>query len=87
MCLGIDDDGLSARIAADQLGHAQVSLTQDRYVNHSQVRPEVADLLDRTISMNKRWMTDNNRQKKPLKWGGRGSNPRPRDYESPALTN
>ncbi|MDT5066700.1 MAG: hypothetical protein QOK02_2855 [Mycobacterium sp.] len=27
------------------------------------------------------------RRNTPLKWGGRGSNPRPRDYESPALTN
>lgn len=46
----IDDEGLSARIAADQLGHARVSMTQDRYMNRGQVRPEVADLLDRTIS-------------------------------------
>jgi integrase len=46
----IDDEGLSARIAADQLGHARVSMTQDRYMSRGQVRPEVAELLDRTIS-------------------------------------
>jgi len=28
----IDDTGLSARIGADQLGHAKVSMTQDRYM-------------------------------------------------------
>jgi integrase len=27
----IDDAGLSARIGADQLGHAKVSMTQDRH--------------------------------------------------------
>ena len=27
----MDDAGLSARAAADQLGHAKVSMTQDRY--------------------------------------------------------
>lgn len=46
----IDDEGLSARIAADQLGHARVSMTQDRYMSRGQVRPEVAEQLDRTIS-------------------------------------
>lgn len=46
----IDDEGLSARIAADQLGHARVSMTQDRYMNRGQVRQEAADLLDRAIS-------------------------------------
>ncbi len=28
----IDDEGLSARIGAEQLGHAKVSMTQDRYM-------------------------------------------------------
>ena len=28
----IDDDGLSARIGADHLGHCKVSMTQDRYM-------------------------------------------------------
>lgn len=46
----IDDDGLSARIAAYQLGHARVSMTPDRYMSRGRVRAEVAELLDRTIS-------------------------------------
>lgn len=46
----IDDEGLSPRIGADQLGHAKVSMTQDRYMARGRVHSEVADLLDRTIS-------------------------------------
>lgn len=46
----IDDEGLSARVGADQLGHAKVSMTQDVYMRRGQVRDEVADLLDRLIS-------------------------------------
>lgn len=45
----VDDEGLSARIAADHLGHAKVSMTQDKYMSRGQVRTEVADLLERTI--------------------------------------
>jgi integrase len=44
----IDDEGLSARIGADHLGHAQVSMTQDRYMARGRVHAEVAELLDRT---------------------------------------
>ncbi len=29
----IDDGGLSARVGADQLGHAKVSMTQDKYMS------------------------------------------------------
>jgi len=46
----IDDAGLSARIGADQLGHAKVSMTQDRYMRRGKVHTEVAALLDRSIS-------------------------------------
>lgn len=46
----IDDEGLSARVGADQLGHAKVSMTQDRYMARGRVHTEVADLLDRIIS-------------------------------------
>lgn len=46
----MDDGGLSPRMAADQLGHAQVSMTQDRYMARKRVHTEVAELLDRTIS-------------------------------------
>ena len=42
----IDDAGLSARIGADQLGHAKVSMTQDKYWARGRVHPEVAELLD-----------------------------------------
>ena len=46
----IDDEGLSARIGADQLGHAKVSMTQDRYMSRGRVHTQVAELLDRTIN-------------------------------------
>ena len=46
----IDDAGLSARIGADHLGHAKVSMTQDRYMSRGRVHPQVADLLDRAVT-------------------------------------
>jgi acetoin:2,6-dichlorophenolindophenol oxidoreductase subunit beta len=46
----IDDDGLSARIGADHLGHSKVSMTQDRYMARGRLHTAVAALLDRTIS-------------------------------------
>jgi integrase len=46
----IDDEGLSARVGADQLGHAKVSMTQDRYMTRGKVHTEVANLLDRAIN-------------------------------------
>lgn len=46
----IDDGGLSARIGADQLGHAKVSMTQDRYMRRGKIHAEVADLMDRAIT-------------------------------------
>jgi integrase len=46
----IDDEGLSARIGADHLGHSRISLTQDKYMARGRVHTAVADLLDRTIS-------------------------------------
>jgi integrase len=33
----IDDSGLSARVGADQLGHARPSMTQDVYMSRGQV--------------------------------------------------
>lgn len=45
----IDDAGLSARIGADHLGHAKVSMTQDRYMKRGKIHLEVADLLDRAF--------------------------------------
>jgi integrase len=46
----IDDEGLSARIGADHLGHANVSMTQDRYMSRGQVHSKVAELLERAIN-------------------------------------
>jgi integrase len=34
----VDDEGLSARIGADHLGHANVSMTQDKYMSRGQLR-------------------------------------------------
>jgi integrase len=45
----IDEEGLSARVGADHLGHAKVSMTQDRYMSRGRVHSEVAALLDRAI--------------------------------------
>ncbi len=46
----IDDAGLSARIGADHLGHAKVSMTQDRYMSRGRVHHQVAELLEHTVS-------------------------------------
>lgn len=46
----IDDEGLSARIAADHLGHSRISMTQDKYMARGRTHTAVAALLDRTIS-------------------------------------
>lgn len=35
---------------ADHLGHAKVSMTQDRYMSRGRVHSQVADLLDRTVT-------------------------------------
>ena len=48
------DGGLSARIGADQLGHARPNMTQDRYMARGRIHTEVADLLDRTINDKRR---------------------------------
>ena len=46
----IDDEGLSARIGADHLGHTKVSMTQDRYMSRGRVHTQVADLLDGVVA-------------------------------------
>jgi integrase len=38
----VDDEGLSARIGADYLGHSHVSLTQDRYMSRGRIHTQVA---------------------------------------------
>jgi integrase len=47
----IDDEGLSARIGADHLGHAHVSMTQDVYMTRGRVHAQVTELLDRTVAV------------------------------------
>lgn len=47
----IDDEGLSARIGADHLGHAHVSMTQNVYMTRGRVHAQVAELLDRTVAV------------------------------------
>ena len=42
----MDEAGLSARKAADQLGHAKVSMTQDRYFGRKTARTGAAPLLE-----------------------------------------
>ena len=44
-----------SRRASDQLGHAKVSMTQDKYMTRGRIHAEVAYLLDRAIKINKRW--------------------------------
>jgi integrase len=46
----IDDEGLSARICADHLGHTRISMTQDKYMARGRVHTSVADMLDRAIN-------------------------------------
>jgi len=48
----IDERGLSARVCADHLGHAKVSMTQDRYMSRGWVHAQVAGLLDRAVAIN-----------------------------------
>ena len=47
----IDDEGLSARIGADHLGHAHVSMTQNVYMTRGRIHAQVAELLDRTVAV------------------------------------
>lgn len=48
----IEDEGLSARIGADHLGHSRVSMTQDKYMARGRSHTAVADLLERTVGIN-----------------------------------
>jgi integrase len=45
----IDNDGLSPRFGADQLGHEKPSMTMDVYMSRGQVHPEVAAALDKAV--------------------------------------
>ena len=50
----LDEEGLSARQAADHLGHAQVSMTQDVYFGRGRQHAVVADALDAVVAGSKR---------------------------------
>jgi Site-specific recombinase XerD len=45
----LDDAGLSARLVADQLGHARPSMTQDVYMGRKAVNRRTADALERAL--------------------------------------
>lgn len=45
----LDAQGISARVGGDQLGHAQISMTQDFYMGRKAVHTQVADVLDQEI--------------------------------------
>ena len=45
------DSGLSARVGADQLGHARPSMTQDVYMARGRIHTEVAAVLDRAVGI------------------------------------
>jgi hypothetical protein len=44
------DAGLSARIGADHLGHAEASMARDRYMSRGRVHHAVAELLEQTAT-------------------------------------
>ncbi len=45
----LDEAGLTARVIADQLGHARPSMTQDVYMGRKVVNPANADALQRAL--------------------------------------
>jgi hypothetical protein len=47
----MDDEGLSARVGADHLGHARVSMTQNVYMTRGRVHAQVAELLDSAVAV------------------------------------
>jgi integrase len=47
----IDNEGLSPRFGADQLGHEKPSMTQDVYMARGRVHPEVAAALDKAVGI------------------------------------
>ncbi|AOD23845.1 integrase [Rhodococcus sp. p52] len=53
----IDEEGLSARGAADHLGHAQVSMTTDVYFGRGRTHSVVADALDAVVGGSNRYVS------------------------------
>jgi integrase len=46
----LDDDGQSTRVVADHMGHAKISMTQDKYMSRGRVHTVVADVMERVIN-------------------------------------
>jgi len=46
----LDEQGLSARVGADHLGHENVSMTQNVYMARGRTHPEVADAIQKAIT-------------------------------------
>ena len=53
----IDEEGLSSRVAADHLGHAQVSMTQDVYFGRGRSHSAVAAALDAVVGGSNRYVS------------------------------
>ena len=53
----LDSKGASARMIADQLGHARISMTQDVYMGRRAVSPELAAALE-SLADDQRPLTD-----------------------------
>ncbi|KQU30302.1 hypothetical protein ASG69_04390 [Rhodococcus sp. Leaf225] len=51
----LDEEKLSARVTADQLGHSRPSETMDRYMARGTVRHEVAAILDAAVKVESKW--------------------------------
>jgi integrase len=50
LATAIDEQGLSARVGADQLGHSNVSMTQDTYMARKKLHPEVAAFMEELMT-------------------------------------
>jgi integrase len=47
----LDEEKLSARVTADQLGHSSPSMTMNKYMARGTVRHEVAAILDAAVKV------------------------------------
>ncbi|MGZ4649252.1 MAG: tyrosine-type recombinase/integrase, partial [Kineosporiaceae bacterium] len=47
----LDDAQVSTRKISDQLGHARVSMTQDRYLGRRLTDPQTADVLEDILAV------------------------------------
>lgn len=54
----LDESKMGPRITADQLGHANPSMTLDKYMSRGKVRPEVAAVLDAAVKVESKRRVD-----------------------------